>query len=152
MRTDGFSARASGLTLAPRTACRHLSPPRTSPTWLQCSSSIQTTLLQTLKWFSCLQGWRATSSLAAGYRVSVSSSARLLPLAGTETSWFSTPGCTGETPSAPEMMRPRKHHFFPEDQVVCNNVFVSNLRCPVQCEGSTGWGCARLSLHDRGGC
>lgn len=129
--------------------CRHPSPARISPTWLQCSSSIQTTPLRTLKWFSCLQGWRPTSSVAAGYKVSVSSSARLPPLAGTETSWLSTPGHTGETPFAPEMMFSRKHQFFPEDQVVCNSILVSNPRCSVQCKGCAAWGWARLSPHDQ---
>lgn len=43
----------------------------------------------------------------------------------------------------------RKHHFFPEDQVGCNSILVSNLGCPVRCKGSAGWGRARLSAHDQ---
>ena len=66
-----------------------------------------------------------------------------------ETCWVSTPEHTEETPSAPEMMVSRKHHFFPEDQVVCNSILISNLRYPVQCNGSAGWGQARLSPCDQ---
>lgn len=113
---------APGLTLVPRTMCSHPSPPRTSHIWLQCSSA---RLL-------------ATGSQSPPLP-------RLPPLAGMETSWLSSTGHTGETPSGPEMVLPRKHHFFAEDQVVCNSILVSNLGRPVQCRGSTGWGRARLS-------
>jgi len=46
LRTASFSTHALGLPQAPRTARRQPSPPSTCPTQLQCSSRIQTALLQ----------------------------------------------------------------------------------------------------------
>lgn len=130
MRTDGFSAHASGLTPVPRTPLSS----QEVPSLLQCSSNMRNTLLQPPKGFGCWLGSRAISSLAAG---SQSPRCQACARGRQGTSWLSAPGHAVETPPASETVFSRKHRPFPEDQAVRRSILISD--CPRDREVAEGF-------------